>query len=91
MKRNQPVVMPEGWTREVPDYAKNHLFIGSPGADGGFVTVDFTNRCYRSGINTGRTFRLGGIYQGLCWRQRLEQDAIDWLARVMSERETRTA
>lgn len=84
MKRNQQVILPKGWKRQETPATIGHAIITEPG--GGMVTVDFEGRCFRSGynLNRNRENRLGGIYQGLCWRQRLEQDAIDWLKEVVA-------
>jgi len=71
------ISLPDGWTSE-PCYGRDAEVITSPSHV--FVTVDWSNRGFRSGITTIGTLMGAKKYTGRGWRQQLVDDAVSWLS-----------
>lgn len=79
--------LPAGWASE--DWG-GQLVLKAPALVGhvpyaGYVTVDFSRRCFRSGSVTIGPAASQATYTGRGWRQRLIDDAVAWLQGVLGE------
>lgn len=73
------IELPEGWTHEALPFGQ---FAVIHAANKGMVTVDYDARTFRGGLSTmGRTDIDPTLSrpQGRGWRQRLEENAVEWL------------
>jgi hypothetical protein len=74
------VAVPDGWRLEADGYGRDAHIITSP--RNFFATIDWSSRCFRSGITTfGNAVGKRGFagYRGRDWKQRLADDAVAWL------------
>lgn len=74
--------LPEGWKSEQMPYSRNILVIDSPRGEG-FVSVDFDTRGFRGGMSMSGPLMRHGVYSGRGWRQRLVDDAVEWLRGII--------
>lgn len=79
--------MREGWTASIIEGHPHCRVFSAPNNDG-HVTVDYDRRGWRIGISAyGITHPHSTAPKGRGWRERLENDAMDYLHRVLYERE----
>lgn len=73
------VKVPEAWRAEELREG-DYLLIS--GLDG-MVTVDFRHRSYRGGYSTTGPVIAGGTLTGRGWKQKLVDQAVQWLTEAM--------
>ena len=72
--------VPAGFKIEADGYGRNADVITSP--HNYFVTIDWANRCFRSGCTTYGDKLNKREYNGAGWKQKLVNDAVNWLVKL---------
>lgn len=80
----QELKVPEGFYLEVDEVAIGHDLLQLPNV--GYASIDWNKRCYRAGITTTSQRMTNREYKGMGWRQRLLDDAAEWLSKIAQKR-----
>lgn len=81
-KTRDELRVPEGWKLEADGYGRDASVVSTP-SPSYFATVDWHERCFRSGMTTYGQRIAPREYKGAGWRQRLVDDAVAWLTKLM--------
>lgn len=74
--------IPQGWTQEQPRHIKDIVVFHAPEKKG-MVSVDFKQRCFRSGWSSWGPATSTKQYLGRGWKASLIADAVEWLNGVL--------
>lgn len=74
--------LPPDWTHEAPRHLKDIVVLHAPD-NKGMVSVDFLQRCFRSGLSSWGPKASTKQYAGRGWREILVADAVEWLKGVL--------
>ncbi len=72
--------VPEGWKLEEDGCVRDSSILTSP--SNYFATIDWNERCFRSGITSTGARLKPRAYKGPGWRQILVNDAVKWLMKL---------
>lgn len=83
--------LPNGWHSEEVRCGQTLLKMPS-GIDGpgGYVTIDWDRRGFRSGYSTSGRLTSTEKYAGRGWKEKLVADAVAWLQGVYTSRSDRS-
>lgn len=82
-KAQDELTIPEGWKLEADGYGRDASILSTPSPNVYFATIDWRERCFRSGMTTMGQRLNPREYKGAGWRQRLIDDAAKWLSKLL--------